>query len=131
MPAQTPDNQPTHVYKLIQPNDWDQALKTGAIPVSALDQADGFMHLSSKAQFMETANLHYTDYPEILCIELIVKKLKGDLLWEPAKKRDGALFPHLYGHAPIAAVNAVHLLKRQQDQSFTNDGLSSEHTTKQ
>ncbi len=119
------------VYKLIPPEIWNEAISKGEIPFNALDESDGFMHLSTQSQYMETANLHYTEYKEVLAIEIDIMNLVGDIRWESAKKRNNTLFPHLYGTAPVSSIKAVYrLTKNNDDGPFTNTGAIAQSELK-
>ena len=116
------------LFKLLPMSSWNIIIENKKVPFSDLDNQDGFMHLSTHDQYMQTANLHYTDYKEVICLLMRKDRLLGELKWEAAKKRDNALFPHLYGEAPMEAIEKVHILKRQADNSFLDQGVSENYT---
>jgi uncharacterized protein (DUF952 family) len=94
-----------HVYRLIARVDWEAARAAGPaarLPWSADDRRDGFFHLSSHEQAAETARRHYAQVAELWVLTLDAAQLADGLEWEPS--RGGALFPHYYGEAPVAAV---------------------------
>lgn len=77
---------------------------------SALDQRDGFIHLSSAEQLEETIRLHFG--PQQLLI-LGFDAAALDLVWEPS--RGGALFPHLHGPLPVAQATGRTWLAADRD----------------
>lgn len=83
------------VYKLLTEADWRSAEAAGQT-CTALDLADGYVHLSSRAQLAETAARHFAGKGRIRLLRFQIQDLES-LRWEPA--RGGALFPHLY--APL------------------------------
>jgi len=114
-----PDPMPDTVVKLVSPSTWRDICETSLVPYSALDLADGFMHLSTKDQMIETANRYYTDYNPTLGLTLAIADLENDLRWEPAAKRNNELFPHLYAPCPRALITAVLILRCDHNAVFS------------
>ncbi len=108
-----------HVYKLIDPTIIPRIKQSGFVPPSALDVADGFMHLSTQEQYIETANLHYKDFAQIYALEIEITPFLPFLKWEAAKKRNNALFPHLYTELPASAITKLIPLIRHDDARFS------------
>jgi len=97
------------IYRIIRPEDWREAQRSGVFAGSAHDVRDGFIHFSTEAQVPGTHEKHYGGAGGLLLLEIDAEKLGPALRYEPA--RGGALFPHLYGTLPVAAVIAVTQLK--------------------
>ena len=95
-------------YKLIDRDEWAAARTAGAYAGSAVDRADGYIHMSTKAQLAETARRHYAGRSGLMLIEVDIAALGPELRWEAS--RGGDLFPHLYGALPAAAVVAERTL---------------------
>lgn len=74
---------------------------------------DGFIHFSSAEQVAETAARHYAGQSDLVLIWVDAEALGAALRWEPS--RGGALFPHLYGALPVAAVTRVEPLSLGPD----------------
>jgi uncharacterized protein (DUF952 family) len=83
-----------HVYKIISAEGWRQAKQAGVFTGSAIDLADGYIHLSDDSQVKETARRHFSGQKDLLLVAFEAGSLK-QLKWEPS--RGGALFPHVYG----------------------------------
>lgn len=83
----------TRLYKILTAPDWQLAQAKGYTQ-TALDDADGYVHLSSRDQVAETLKLHYAGVAETHLLEFIGETLTGRLVWE--ESRGGAKFPHLY-----------------------------------
>jgi uncharacterized protein (DUF952 family) len=90
------------VYKLLSEADW-QAAEAGGVTMTALDIADGYVHLSTASQVTETARRYYSGAARVKLLRFDLARL-GDIRWE--KSRGGELFPHLYGPLEIAKAEA-------------------------
>lgn len=93
------------VYKIVPEPLWRAAEALGHFTGSPVDLADGFIHCSSAAQVAETAARHFAGEHDLLLVAVDTTACGEALRWEPS--RGGALFPHLYGHLPMAAVRQV------------------------
>jgi uncharacterized protein (DUF952 family) len=93
------------VYKILARAEWDAARRGGMFEGSAVDIADGFIHLSTAGQASRTAELHFAGQPDLVVLEIDAARLGEALKWEPS--RGGELFPHLYGPLDCALVEAV------------------------
>lgn len=92
----------TVAYKIIDAAEWRAALAEGAYAGSAVDRADGYIHLSTAAQLDETARKHYAGRDNLMLLTVDLTALEETIVWEPS--RGGALFPHIYGDLPVTAV---------------------------
>ncbi|MEO8070445.1 MAG: DUF952 domain-containing protein [Acidobacteriota bacterium] len=88
------------VFKLVPAHDWQEAEVAGMFTGSPVDRRDGFIHFSTAEQVHETAARHFAGISGLLVVAVRTEGLA--LRWEPS--RAGALFPHLYGDLPLAAV---------------------------
>ncbi len=93
------------VYKIAPAALWAEAEAAGQFVGAPVDLADGFIHFSTAAQVAETARRHFAGQADLLLVAVEVQRLGEQLRWEPS--RGGALFPHLYGVMPLAAVRWV------------------------
>ena len=82
-------------YKLVDRDEWVAARTAGTYGGSAVDRADGYIHMSTATQLAETARRHYAGRGGLLLVEVDTDALGEALRWEPS--RGGALFPHVYG----------------------------------
>jgi uncharacterized protein (DUF952 family) len=85
----------TRVYKILSRTEWNDALSKGAFEGSAIDRADGFIHLSAADQAVETARRWFHGREDLVVLSLDTNDLGPELKWEPS--RGDALFPHFYG----------------------------------
>lgn len=88
-------------YKLVDRADWTAALAAGAYAGSAVDLADGYIHMSTAAQLAETARRHYAGKRDLVLVEVALAPLGEALKWEAS--RGGGLFPHLFAPLPATA----------------------------
>jgi len=88
-------------YKLVDRAEWEAARAAGAYAGSAVDLADGYIHMSSAAQLAETARRHYAGRNDLLLVAVDLTVLGEALKWEAS--RGGDLFPHLFAPLPVSA----------------------------
>jgi uncharacterized protein (DUF952 family) len=93
----------TPLYKICTRTEWSAAEADDLFEGSAVDRADGFIHLSTREQVEETARRHFAQQDDLVLIELDAVRLQPALRWEPS--RGGALFPHVY--APLRPSTAI------------------------
>ncbi|MFN3212574.1 MAG: DUF952 domain-containing protein [Henriciella sp.] len=96
--------QRTRVYKILSAADWQVAEQLGHTQ-TALDEGDGYVHLSSRAQVAETLALHYFKQTEVRLLEYIAEEMNGPIRWE--ESRGGQLFPHLYAALRIDGAKRI------------------------
>lgn len=85
-------------YKLVDRAEWTAALAAGAYAGSAVDRADGYIHMSTADQLAETARRHYAGQDDLVLVEVDLAPLGEALKWEAS--RGGDLFPHLFAPLP-------------------------------
>lgn len=78
--------------------EWERARTLGSYRAPSLD-SEGFIHLSTSAQWRKTAGRFFKGQSHLVLLELDPAGL--DVRFEPA---DGDHFPHLYGALPVSAV---------------------------
>jgi uncharacterized protein (DUF952 family) len=94
----------TEAFKVVDAAEWAAAEAAGAYGGSAVDLADGYIHLSAKDQLAGTVSKHYAGRENLLLLTVDLTALGETIVWEPS--RGGALFPHIYGPLPVSAVTA-------------------------
>jgi uncharacterized protein (DUF952 family) len=93
------------IYKIAPAALWREAEQAGTFTGAPVDFADGFIHFSTAAQVPETAARHFAGQNDLVLAAIDPFRLGPALRYEPS--RGGALFPHLYGPLPMAAVRWV------------------------
>jgi uncharacterized protein (DUF952 family) len=107
---------PAIIYKICDRALWRQAQRDGVFLGAPVDLADGYIHFSAPAQVAETAAKHFCGQHDLVLVAVVADTLGPALRWEPS--RGGALFPHLYGPLPMAAVRSVAPLPLDADGRF-------------
>jgi len=83
------------IYHMCPSEAWTAALAAGTYSGTAQDQADGFIHFSTKDQIVESARKHRAGQHSLVLVAVDAERLGDRVKWEEA--RGGQLFPHLYG----------------------------------
>lgn len=97
------------ILKIMSADDWSAARRTGKVAPADVDRRDGYIHLSTEDQVLETARLHFAGRNDLVAIAFDAKDFGAALKWEAS--RGGALFPHLYADLETArAVRARRLV---------------------
>ena len=90
------------IFKICKRSEWAGVSAAGIYRGSAKDKADGFLHFSTEEQLVGTLNRYYADADDLLLVAVDADALGKALKHEPSTA--GALYPHLYGDLPLAAV---------------------------
>jgi len=93
------------IYHICRKEEWAAAAAEGRYGGSSQDLADGFIHFSDASQVEASAAKHRAGQDGLVLLSVAAAALGPALKWEAS--RGGALFPHLYGALPVAAVRRV------------------------
>ena len=96
------------VYKVCSKDEWDQAIFNQSYSGSNVDNKDGFIHLSTKKQLIETVAKHFQGKNNLVIISFNIEKIQDNLKWEVS--RNGGLFPHYYGNLETKFVEKIYNL---------------------
>jgi uncharacterized protein (DUF952 family) len=107
-------------YKIIAAAEWAGIAEVGTYGGSAVDLADGYIHLSTEAQFAETAGKHYAGRDDLMSLTVDLSVLGRTVVWEPS--RGGQLFPHIYGPLLVEAVTGRRLFRVDADGVLHDEG---------
>lgn len=107
-------------YKIVSAADWAAFQAEGRYAGSAVDLADGYIHMSTAAQVAETARKHYAGREGLVLLTVDLDALGEAVKWEPS--RGGDLFPHLYADLPLSAVTAAQGFAVGADGAFRFEG---------
>lgn len=99
------------VFKICLYSEWQEAVNKGVYTGSALDLRDGFIHLSSSDQVIETAQLHFMNISDLLLVAVDPAGL--DIRYE--ESRNGQMFPHLFSDLPVSAAVNVQPISKDAD----------------
>ena len=107
------------IFHLVDSASWQLALQRGEHRPESL-QTVGFVHLSTGAQVLGTANRFFAGRLDLLLLHVDETRLVGTLKYEEGEP--GQLFPHFYGPLPVAAVVKAVALKPGASGAFVEAG---------
>ncbi|MEO1135011.1 MAG: DUF952 domain-containing protein [Pseudomonadota bacterium] len=113
---------PAHVYRLVTQTEWRESEKSGVVPLREIDRRDGYIHLSTRSQVLETARLHFAGADDLLALKIARAPFGDAIKFELAPKR-GEAFPHLYGVLRRNHVSAAIRLVRVREAFAFGDPL--------
>jgi uncharacterized protein (DUF952 family) len=99
-------------YKVLTSEEWN-ALCADEFEGSPIDQADGFIHLSTAAQLTETVERYFRGHEGLVIAAIDLNALGDSVRWETS--RGGQRFPHFYGRLRPGHVDASRQLERHAD----------------
>lgn len=109
------------IAHIVKRSEWDKALALGTYAPASF-RSEGFIHCSTLAQVIGTANRFYRGQRDLIVLCIEESRLTAELKYEaPAIPHDevaGDLFPHLYGELNVEAVARVVELPCEADGSF-------------
>jgi len=106
----------TRIFKIMGLSDWALAAQTGVAPPADIDRRDGYIHLSTEEQVLETARLHFAGRDDLVAAAFNAEDFGDALKWEAS--RGGALFPHLYAELPSEKALGVFKLVHAEGGGF-------------
>jgi uncharacterized protein (DUF952 family) len=109
------------IFHIVTRNEWELAVARGSYAADSL-RAEGFIHCSTIAQVIDTANRFYRGECGLVVLCIDETRVRAELKYEaPAGKYGESMrdkFPHLYGELNIDAVVRVVELPCEADGSF-------------
>ena len=113
------------ILHIVKRDEWEDAIrKKEYAPVSLA--SEGFIHCSTAAQVVETANLFYRGQSDLVIVCLEEGQLSSRLIYEPTAhagdQRADALFPHIYGPLNLEAVSEVYQFPCDAEGRFVLPG---------
>lgn len=96
---------PATAYKILTAGQWAHFRRHGVFHGAPVDLDDGYIHLSTADQLQGTLDKHFAGQSDLVIAEVDLAALGESVKWEVS--RGGALFPHIYGPLPMAAVRGV------------------------
>lgn len=103
------------LFHITQQSTWQAAQATGQYQSDSLEQ-EGFIHLSTDAQVIETAHRFYAGQLGLVLLEIDAERLDAPLRYDEVPNH--GVFPHLYGVLNLNAVVQVWPFRPQADGSF-------------
>ncbi|HMS88879.1 MAG TPA: DUF952 domain-containing protein [Acidimicrobiales bacterium] len=106
----TADLRADALFHLVTGSEWARPRGGGSIAPDSLT-GEGFVRGSWGRQVAGTVDRHFGGVPDLLVLELDPGALGGAELVEEDTAGTGAVFPHVYGPVPLAAVREVFRLR--------------------
>lgn len=78
-------SKPTYIYKLVPSSAPVPSELPERLPVSEIDQASGFVHLSTAPQVLNTLKWFFGDDPLVYVLRLKYDDLESNIRWEDPK----------------------------------------------
>ena len=113
---------PQFVYRLATVDEWRAAQESGVVPQRDIDINDGYMHLSTRDQALETATIHFAGVADLLALEIPFAGIADRVKFELAPKR-GEEFPHLFDVLRASDVARAIRLVSENDSFVFGDAL--------
>lgn len=104
------------IYHITTAAEVEMALHHGEYVPKAFD-TDGFIHCSYRHQVIEVANVRFRGCKDLVLLQIDPTKAHCKVVDENLEGGD-QLFPHLYGHLPISAIEAIHQFPCGDDGLF-------------
>ncbi len=109
------------VFHIVKRSEWELAAARGSYAAASL-RAEGFIHCSTIAQVIDTANRFYRGERDLVVLCIDEARVRAELRYEAPAGRHGESmrdrFPHLYGELNVDAVVRVVELPCEADGSF-------------
>jgi uncharacterized protein (DUF952 family) len=108
------------IFHIVSRAEWNEAGRRGEYATASL-RAEGFIHCSSLAQIVGTANRFFRGQRGLVLLCIDETRLSTPLRYEPPADggvETGALFPHLYGPLDPDAVTRAVDFPCEPDGSF-------------
>lgn len=96
------------IYKVLTREQW-AAAEAGAPVCAPVDEADGYVHFSTRDQLQSTLDKWFQGQEGCVLAAFSAETFENELKWERA--RGGELFPHVYGVVRAGQVQALWLLE--------------------
>jgi uncharacterized protein (DUF952 family) len=116
------------ILHIVRRSDWDQAVRKGRYAPATLN-VEGFIHCSTPAQVIDTANRFFRGQSDAVLICIDEKRVTAELRYEAPGfehgESNGERFPHIYGSLNPAAVTKVVKFPCEPDGSFRRPALLS------
>lgn len=109
----------TKILHICQTDEWREAQRRGEYRAGSLE-TEGFIHCSTPAQVVRTANRFYAGQTDLVLLEIDAERVPAAVRYEAA---DGDWFPHIYGPLPLDAVTQARAFSPAADGTFAAPSL--------
>ncbi len=105
----------TLIFHITERSHWQTAQQEGAYRAASLE-TEGFLHCSTLAQVVSTANAYYHGQSGLVLLCIETDRVESEIRYERAH---GELFPHLYSALNLDAVTQAIDFEPDADGNFT------------
>ncbi len=102
------------IYKVLTKEQW-AAAEAGALVKAPVDEADGYVHFSTRTQLKETLSKWFHGIEGCVLASFDEDAFEDELKWE--KARGGDKFPHVYGDVRASQALSIWLLELDEDDN--------------
>jgi uncharacterized protein (DUF952 family) len=103
------------IFHITQREQWESAKNLGTYTGNTLE-SEGFIHCSTLAQVIGSANRFFTGLTDLVILEIEIDRVSPEVRDEGTDKHN--LFPHIYGALNVDAVIRSIDLDTDADGSF-------------
>lgn len=100
------------IYKVLTREQW-AAAEAGELVRAPVDEADGYVHFSTRTQLKETLSKWFHGIEGCVLVSFDADTFEDHLKWE--KARGGDKFPHVYGDVRAAQALSIWLLELDEN----------------
>ena len=105
------------ILHITQRQEWETAKNLGTYRSNTLD-SEGFIHCSTAAQVLGSANRFFKDQTDLVILTIDTSRVKPEIKYEGAETTN--LFPHIYGELNIDAVLQASDFEADPNGEFTS-----------
>lgn len=103
------------IFHITPRQDWEKAKATGSYRADSLE-TEGFIHCSTAAQVVRTANLWFKNQTNLLLLFIDSDKVQSEIRYDAVAENQ--IFPHIYGALNNDAVFKAIEFEPAEDGSF-------------
>lgn len=104
------------IFHILPADEWQKAKENGVYKPNSLE-AEGFIHCSTRAQVIQTANNYFKGQSNLMLLWIDAEKVHFTIRYEDLMG-EGKLFPHLYGQLNLDAVVRASTFNSGEDGGF-------------
>lgn len=107
------------LFHLTTRSAWEAAQRCGVYETPSLT-TEGFIHLSTEAQWRTTLTRFFADQPDVVLLTLDETRFLAELRYEDSYGH--GVFPHLYGPLNLDAIVSVAPVRDRVDRKIFLEG---------
>ncbi|KJA30062.1 hypothetical protein HYPSUDRAFT_32125 [Hypholoma sublateritium FD-334 SS-4] len=121
---------PTYIYKIVPSSAPPSSPLPDALPVSDLDKADNFIHLSTALQVPETLKRFFGNVEQVYILRITYSQVESKVKWEdsrgtgPGGVGEPDTFPHLYNDLRLGKNEVESVVKWERGSNDWNAAIN-------